>query len=852
MVELAIPEALRLGVESFKAGQYVEAEGYFTAVLKASPNHPDGNHNMGVLAVKIGKHEAALPFLRKAVDVNPSIEQYWASYVRTLMALGRDKDAQLVVDEARSKGVSANLLRILSKLTAAKSERPKEGPPKDIIDQLINLYNRGQLANVVRLAEALAEQYPGSLFIWNMLGAAAAQSGQLDKSICAFEKMVAINPSSAEPYYNMGIALQTQGKLDDAIASYEKALSLKADYAEACNNLGVALKDRGDLGEAIASYKKALSLKPDYAEACNNMGLALKDRGDLGEAIASYKKALSLKPDYAEACNNMGLALKDQGKFDDAIASYEKALSLRPDYAEAYYNLGIAFQNHGQLNRAIASYEKVLSLRPDYAGAYNKLANTFQDQGKLDKAIACYEKALSLEPDYESARAQKLHQQAQICDWSIFDANGLDVSYLGVVEKCVHPFALLSIEDAPERHRKRSEMYCREAYSCQALAFPKKPSRKPKRIRLGYFSADFKEHPVAYLIAKVLEKHDRDQFEVFGYSLHGNKKSELRQRIINSFDCFSDVQQMSEREVALKARHDRIDIAIDLTGHMQNAHSLIFANRAAPIQINYLGFPGSMGADFIDYIIADRNLIPNDFQKFYSEKPIYLPYHYQAQNDELEIACKTPKRSRLGLPEKGFVFCAINNTYKITPREFDIWMRLLRIVKGSVLWLLESNKWAKENLIKEAAARGVGSERLVFAKRVPHSEYLAQFQCADLYLDTFNYNAGATASNALWAGLPVLTKQGKSYSARMASSLLQSVGLTELITTSESEYENLAMKLAQDPEQIAALQKKLSANRITRPLFKSELFTKHLENGYQQAYKRHCDGKLPDVISVSE
>ena len=259
-----------------------------------------------------------------------------------------------------------------------------------------------------------------------------------------------------------------------------------------------------------------------------------------------------------------------------------------------------------------------------------------------------------------------------------------------------------------------------------------------------------------------------------------------------------------------------------------------------------------MGAGFIDYIIADRNLIPNDFQKFYSEKPIYLPHHYQAQNDELVIADKTPTRSSLGLPEKGVVFCAINNSYKITPREFDIWMRLVQNVKGSVLWLLESNKWAKENLLKEAAARAVGPERLVFAKQLPHSEYLAQFKCADLYLDTFNYNSGATASNALWAGLPVVTKRGKSYVARMASSLLQSLGLPELIATSELEYENLVMKLAQDPEQLAALKQKLSANLITKPLFKSELFTKHLENGYQQAYERHCDGKPPDVITVLE
>jgi protein O-GlcNAc transferase len=379
-----------------------------------------------------------------------------------------------------------------------------------------------------------------------------------------------------------------------------------------------------------------------------------------------------------------------------------------------------------------------------------------------------------------------------------------------------------------------------------------KPSQKPQRLRIGYFSADFCEHPVAYLMAKVLETHDRKRFEVYGYSIGPAKDDDMRQRLIEAFDVFIDVHNMTDLDVALLARQDKIDIAIDLTGYTKYHRAGIFAYRAASVQINYLGYPGTMGADFIDYIIADQNLIPMDSQKFYSEKPIYLPHHYQAQDNTLSISNDTPSRLDLGLPDKGFIFCAINNSYKIRMPEFDVWMRLLSHVDGSVLWLLESNKFVKDNLLKEAQARGISAERLVFAQGVSHETYLAQFRRADLYLDTFNYNAGATASNALWAGLPVLTKLGRGYTARMAGSLLTSIGLPELATHSEEDYESLALALATDPERLAKIRQTLADNRLSTPLFDTALFTKHLENGFEQVYQRYYDGKPPDDIFVPE
>jgi predicted O-linked N-acetylglucosamine transferase (SPINDLY family) len=515
--------------------------------------------------------------------------------------------------------------------------------------------------------------------------------------------------------------------------------------------------------------------------------------------------------------------------------------------------MGIALNDKGDSEAAVASYKQALNIKPDDAEVYNNMGVALVAQGALDAGIKSYEMALKIKPDYQDARVNKLKQQSRICDWTALEQDRDLITKLGISTESISPFSILPLEDCPERHRVRSEILTKKLYGYKTPLPPAvRPPQKPQRLRIGYFSADFREHPVAYLMAKVLEMHDRNRFEVYGYSIGPATDDDMRKRLIKAFNVFVDVHDMNDQDVALLARQDKIDIAIDLTGYTKNYRASIFAYRAAPVQINYLGYPGTMGADFIDYIIADQTLIPMDSQKFYSEKPIYLPHHYQAQDNTLSISDDTPSRLDLGLPDKGFVFCAINNSYKIRVTEFDVWMRLLGHVDGSVLWLLESNKWVKDNLLKEAHLRGISADRLVFAKKVSHEKYLAQFRQADLYLDTFNYNAGATASNALWAGLPVLTKLGESYTARMAGSLLASIGLSELITHSAAGYEKLALALATNPERLAKIRQTLVDNRLSTPLFDTALFTKHLENGYQQVYQRYYDSKLPEAIFVSE
>ncbi|MDA9369848.1 tetratricopeptide repeat protein [Amylibacter sp.] len=546
----------------------------------------------------------------------------------------------------------------------------------------------------------------------------------------------------------------------------------------------------------------------------------------------------------------MGTELQEQSKPEEAIEAYNKALAIKPDYADAYNNMGSALQEQSKPEEAIEAYKKALAIKPDYADAFNNMGTVLQEQSKPEEAIEAYRKALAINPDFDLAKTQLLHQLAQICNWDSVAEDINLISELGTSEKEVPPFALLSLEDAPDRHLTRSKIHAKTKYSQKALPPKARPFKRPKRIRIGYFSTDFKEHPVAYLIAKVLEMHDRDQFEIFGYSVNGSSLCEMRQRLEKSFDRFADLQNMSDRGIALQARRDEIDIAIDLNGYTKYARTGIFAYRAAPIQINYLGFPGTLGSNFMDYIIADRFLIPAENQKYFNEQLLYLPNTYMPTDDCREFSKKKITRSDMQLPEDSFVFCCFNNNYKITPPEFDIWMRLLRKVENSVLWLRKSNRYSHLNMENEARKRNVDPSRLVFADKMPMDEHLARQRLADLFVDTFSFNAHTTASEALWAGLPVVTKAGIGFSARVAGSLLSAVGLPELITETEKDYEALILELATNPNKLAKIKEKLATNRLTQPLFNTELYTKHLENGYQQAYQNYFDGNLPQAIIV--
>jgi protein O-GlcNAc transferase len=818
LAKLTIHQVLKQGVDAHKAGQMQKAHRLYTAILKAQPKHPDANHNMGLLTIGFGKIELALPFFKTALEANPSNAQFWYSHIVALIKLKRLMDAKVLLDQAKIKGI--------------------KGADFDQLEERLNEANK---------APSIKPDHSGAFY--NM-GMALQKQSKLEEAILAYKKALAIKPDYAEARNNIGIAFQEQNKLEEAIEAYNQALAVEPDYAEAHYNIGIALQEQHKPEEAIEAYNKALAIKPDYAEAHYNIGTAFQEQVKLEEALEAYVNALAIKPDYAKAYNNMGTAFQKQNKLEEAIEAYSQALAVKPDYAETYVNIGIALQKQNKLEEAIEAYVNALVIKPDYAEAYSHMGTAFQEQNKLEEAIEAYSQALAFKPDYESVRTINLHQHAHICNWDSIAKDVNLIPELGTSEMHVAPFALLPLEDAPDRHLIRSKIYAKAKYPQKTLPPRGRPSKRPKRIRIGYFSTDFKEHPVAYLISKVLEQHNRDQFEVFGYSLYGSSACAMRQRLERSFDSFTDLQRMSDRDITLKARQDEIDIAVDLNGYTENARTGIFAYRAAPIQINYLGYPGTLGADFMDYIVADRFLIPSKNQKYFNEKLLYLPNTYMPTDDSRKFSQKPINRSDMGLPNDAFVFCCFNNNYKISPTEFDIWMRLLTKVENSVLWLRESNQFSIINMKNEAQKRNVDPMRLVFADKVPMDEHLARQRLADLFVDTFAFNAHTTAAEALWAGLPVVTKVGLGFAARVAGSLLNAVGLPELVTETEQDYEALILKLATHPTKLAEIKEKLVINRLTQPLFNTELYTKHLESGYLQAYESYFQGNLPQTIIV--
>ncbi|MBI3897346.1 MAG: tetratricopeptide repeat protein [Gammaproteobacteria bacterium] len=577
---------------------------------------------------------------------------------------------------------------------------------------------------------------------------------------------------------------------------------------------------------------------------------ALSQTGRPGEALVALNRALEIRPDFAEALNDQGIVLARLMRFTEALARFDRALALKPDFALAHNNRGNTLQCLRRHNEAIASYSRALALNPNYAQAHNNRANSLQELRRYEEAINGYAQALRLKPDYPLVGGAILHTKMQLCSWSDLDKLVQSIgSEISAGRMAAHPFTLLAPPFSPSQQRKCAEIYTRQKFP--ALAPLSSSTRySHDKIRIGYYSSDFHNHATAYLIAELFERHDRSRFEVIGFSCQRSPNDAMRQRLTAAFDRLLDVGDQSDHDIALLSRRMEIDIAIDLKGYTTEARTGIFAHRPASIQVSYLGYPGTMGADYIDYLIADGTVIPESHRQYYSEKIACLPHSYQVNDTKRAIAERVFTRKEVGLPENGFVFCCFNNNFKITPDLFDIWMRLLQQVPDSVLWLFEGDAGAAKNLRREAANRKISPERLVFAQRLELPEHLARHQLADLFLDTFYCNAHTTTSDALWAGLPVLTCLGETFAGRVAASLLNAVGLPELVMRSHAEYEKRALHLATHSAELAALKKRLMASRNTCPLFDTQLFTKHIEDAYVQMWQRHQNGLAPDHIRV--
>jgi predicted O-linked N-acetylglucosamine transferase (SPINDLY family) len=714
------------------------------------------------------------------------------------------------------------------------------------------LHQQERLAGAEALYEGILKHDPHHFDALCLLGVIEAQRQNFDAAILRFRKALPLNPNCGPLHSSMGNALLSMRRYSEAVASFDRALAIDPAHFEVLNNRGNALFELKRSDEALASYNRALAVRPEAAEILHNRGNVLQQLGRNDEALADYDRALAIRPAYPEALHKRGAVLRELKRHDEALASYDRALAIKPDYADALCDRGNALLQINRPLEAIAGYDRALAAKPRFADAHYNRGLALSALARHAEAVCEFARVLSIEPNFAYARGELLYAQLHCCDWTGY-ARLVEQIENDVIagKRAATPFVFLCVSESPATQRKCATIYSKDRCAAPMRALWTGERYRHDKVRVAYISADFHNHATAYLAAELFEKHDRSRYETYAISLGPNQKDEWRMRLENAFTHFVDVRGRGDREVALLLRSLEIDIAVDLKGHTQHSRPRILAFRPAPIQVNYLGFPGTMGADFIDYIIADRFTIPEAERSCYAEQVVYLPDVYQPNDSTRRISEHAPTRCEAGLPETGFVFCSFVSGYKIAPPVFDSWMRLLAKVEGSVLWLLAGDADAVGNLRRSAQLRGIAPERLLFAPRTKLEHHLARHRLADLFLDTLPINAHTTASDALWAGVPIVTRLGRGFAGRVAASLLNALGLPELITEDLEEYEALALHLAQSTDRLAALRAKLATNRASYPLFDTDRLRRHIEIAFETMSVRCQRGERPAGFAVA-
>jgi predicted O-linked N-acetylglucosamine transferase (SPINDLY family) len=646
---------------------------------------------------------------------------------------------------------------------------------------------------------------------------------------------------------DQAIAAQRSGNLLEAERAYAAVLKGSKTHPVALHMLGLLHAQRGHFADAEPLLKKAARVDGGNPDVLFNYANVLRALGKTDDALAWLAKAIALSPNFADAHLNRGAILLARKEPRSAIAEFDRAIAIAPSSA-AYANRGSAFQQLGQLDEAHDSYQRAVALAPSNPQHHFVLSEVLGQMGRHGEAIGALERTVALNKAFPFALSKLVDSRRKRADWRSFEREqaGLDEAVESGV--AVDPFTFLHASSSPARQLTCAKTFVANVAPERGATRPGTPS-PASRLRIGYMSADFRNHAIGHLIVGVIEEHDRERFEVSAISYGPDDRSEQRDRLKAAFERFEDVSHLPDEDVVQLIRQLDIEVLVDLGGFTAGARPRILAHRAAPIQVNYLGYPGTMGAPYMDYVMADPIIVPEAEQKYYQEKVIYLPDSYQATDARRSLA-KVPARSEVGLAEDAFVYCAFNRTSKITPVLFDVWMRLLAKTAGSVLWLLDGDPIARENLRREAVVRGIAAERLVFAPQAPADAHLARHQLADLYLDTLPYNAHTGASDALWAGLPVVTCLGTAFAGRVAASILNAVGLPELVTQSLDEYEGLALRIAHDSKLRNALRSKLASQRTTWPLFDTARMTRHIEKAYNEMWRRHCAGEAPASFAV--
>lgn len=811
-------------------GDIAAAAELYQRIISANPRNLHALHFLGVAEAAAGNLDRAKALMKRSLASKKLNVQFVENYASVLHRAGDHEELSRLCQAGLQ--FAPNSLGLLHASAAG-------------------LMALGRYSEAIQQLTRLVAQHPRHFPAHFMLGSALAKTRQYEPALASYDRALLLNPQLAEAHLDKGTIHFVNCRYDAALLAYEDALKLRPDFAEPSLGRCYALIQLGRREDALAAADHALKLKPDLAEAWVGRGNALLELGRLEDAAAAYDSALAARPHLASALSGHGNILLRSGRQPEAQAAFDRAIAADANFAEAWLGRAMASLSLGGHDDAHTALERAIALNPNLANAWLAKGQVAYLGKRYDEALTAWNRALALDPDQSAVAAACLRIKMHLCDWAGVE-DGCDAARSSVRgRKIVAPFMFVAIASSAAEQLQCAQSWIKHNFSVPSAPLWRGERYDHDRIRIGYLSADFHQHATSQLMAGVFEHHDRARFEVTAISIGPNDGSPMRRRIEAAFERFVDAKPQGDLEIAELAKGLELDILVDLKGYSQDARTGILAKRPAPIQVNYLGFPGTLGAGFIDYIIADRNVIPERDFECYAEKVVWLPESYQANDRSRTIADLTPIRAEHGLPAAAFVFCCFNDNYKITPDVFSCWMRILIAVENSVLWLFEDNPTAADNLRREAAARGVAPERLVFAHRLPHGDHLARHRCADLFLDTLPYGAHTTASDALWAGLPVLSCRGETFAGRVGASLLDAIRLPELVAATPAAYEGLAIELASDPPRLAALRAKLARNRLLTPLFDTEQYTRHLEAAYTTMLGRHLAGLPPDHIRAA-
>ena len=767
------------------------------------------------------------------------------------------------------------------------------------IDQLtaqgVQLQATGNIDGAIALYRQVLEAQPAQPAVLYSMAAIYLNHGRTVEGLDFAKRCLAAASPSPLAWYIHGVALRAARRFDEALLNFDHALALNPNYVEALIEKGAIYFESQDQAQALAQFEKVLLIDPSHGVAASNKAslisalpaqaaaftpeilraLALQNAGEIEAAKAVFLDALAADKqhfvalysltaislnqgkideglDYGQSCLSSnptsafawyicGCALKAHRRFEEALKHLDRALELQGDYKEVFIEKGIIYGELKEYIQSVIQFNNVLGVDPVHKLALVNLATSLTIIKRHDEGSQFFARLLSIDPDHEYALGSMTHARLHCCNWTDFYANREAlIEGVGKGKRSCRPLAFLAISDSPEDQLICSRVFTEQAYALRDEQFWTGEKYNHTKIRVGYVSPDLREHPVGHLMAGVFEHHDTEKFEIYSFSLGNDDGSSLRSRFVAASEKFIHVRGKSSREIAEIIRAEEIDVLVDLAGPTMDAQPDVFAYRPAPIQVGYLGYPGTSGASYIDYILADETVIPEANRKFYSEEVIPLPGCYLPTDSKLTIAKETPTRAEMNLPAEGFVFCSFNHDYKINPDNFGAWMRILLRVENSVMWLMKLNDSAEANLRKEAEARGVDPARLIFATRVPSVEaHLARYRLAGLFLDTYPYNAHTTASDAIRAGLPVVTVAGNSFQSRVATSIVNTIGMPGLSKATFQEYEDFAVEMASSPDKLKSLKAELQVKISSAPIFDTRLTTERIEAAFTLMKAKH-------------